>query len=105
MKKIIPQIFYDTWHIIYELFFKNLELNCTTILENYLAIDTWNECLRFQFVGNEENIGKSNLICWYPGLELGVISVQTLPCYWHYVHLLYSIFLFAYGQHVNMNPR
>ena len=28
------------------------------------------------------------LICWYPGSELGVITVQQLPCYWHYVHLI-----------------
>ena len=30
-------------------------------------------------------IGK--LICWYPGWEPRVISVQPIPCYWHYVHL------------------
>ena len=28
------------------------------------------------------------LICWYPGSEPGVISVQPLPCYWHYVYLI-----------------
>ncbi len=27
------------------------------------------------------------LICWYPDWKPGVISVQPLPCYSHYVHL------------------
>ncbi len=31
------------------------------------------------------------LICLYPGCQAGVISVQPLPCQWHYVHVFLRI--------------